>query len=365
MTASPLLDAFSARGLIPDASQQHAIGALEHFRTRIAGADAKTAAWRVRLPSWLQPQPPPQNTQGVYLWGGVGRGKTLLFDAFCLSLNVPSRRVHFHRLMRDVHTQLADLRLANVQDPLTKVAQHIARSTKVLVIDELFVSDITDAMIMAGLLAALIQQHVALGFTSNVHPQDLYRDGLQRTRFLPAIDLLTRETCIVNVDAGIDYRLRELEREPLYFVTTEPDQTPFLQRFNALSGASRPGDSNVYIDSRLIATKGHGEYAIWFSFTDLCDGPRSIRDYIEVSQRYNTVAVSQIPIFDGSNDDAARRFIALIDEFYERHVKLLLSAAALPQSLYQGTRLKEQFRRTESRLIEMQSTQYLKQPHKP
>jgi cell division protein ZapE len=365
MKASSLLVAFAARGHTPDASQQHAIEALEQFRTRIALAHPQQPAWRARLPSWLSQKSAPQNTKGVYLWGGVGRGKTLLFDAFCHSLTVPAQRVHFHRLMRDVHTQLGELRLTNAQDPLTKVAQHIARSAKVLVIDELFVSDIADAMIMGGLLTALIQQHVALGFTSNVPPKDLYRDGLQRARFLPAIELLTNETWVVNVDAGVDYRLRELEQEPLYFVTIEPNEPLFLKRFEALSGTSHAHDSHVCIDSRLVPTKGQGDRAVWFSFTDLCDGPRSTRDYIELSQRFDTVALSNIPVFDGTNDDAARRFIALIDEFYERHVKLLLSAAALPHALYQGTRLKDQFQRTESRLVEMQSTQYLMQPHQP
>lgn len=321
----------------------------------------------------------PSSIRGLYFWGGVGRGKTYLMDVFYDSLPFENKsRMHFHRFMRMVHQQLHELQ--GQKDPLKKIAEQFAARARILCFDEFFVSDITDAMILATLLEELFLRGVVLVATSNVEPQNLYENGLQRRKFLPAIALIEKHTLILNVDGGTDYRLRVLESAEIYhspldedadlgllkcFVAIAPDEhTDGITGLNAPKYAeSEPGQ--LEIEGRMLKVRRWGDGVAWFHFEALCDGPRSQNDYIELARIFQTVLISDVPQFDSKLEDQARRFISLVDEFYDRNVKLILSAAEPINSLYQGDRLEFEFRRTQSRLQEMQSHEYLAREHKP
>jgi len=301
--------------------------------------------------------------RGLYIWGGVGRGKTFLMDLFFDGLESDAkRRVHFHRMMSEVHRRLKDLR--DIADPVDVVAADIARDTRVLCFDEFFVSDIGDAMILARLLEGLFRRGVTLVATSNSPPEDLYRNGLQRQRFLPAIDLLKEYTEVLHVDSGTDYRLRLLQKAGTCLVPDDAAARERLAYFFDESASSRiETDCDLEINGRPIRARCVAKGIAWFRFADLCDGPRSQEDYIEIARWYPAVIVSGVPRFDARSDDRARRFIALVDEFYDRRVKLIISADVGVTELYTGRRLSFEFERTTSRLIEMQSTAYLALPH--
>ncbi len=300
--------------------------------------------------------------RGLYLWGGVGRGKTFLMDLFHAHLAVPARRQHFHRFMKDVHGRLRQLR--EIESPLEHVAAEIGRDARVLCLDELYVSDIADAMLLSGLFAGLVERGVTLVFTSNAPPSELYRDGLQRSRFLPAIALIERCTETVNVDAGLDYRLRQLEKAPLYLDAADPFVDDSLAlRFEEIAASRGESGGSLEVEGRTITVRSALADVIWFDFEALCAGPRGTADYVEIARDFHTVLVSGVPVFDDGMDDPARRFIALVDEFYDRSVKLVVSAAAPPERLYRGERLAFEFERTRSRLAEMQTHEYLARPH--
>ncbi len=301
--------------------------------------------------------------RGLYIWGGVGRGKTFLMDLFYESLTLTAkRRIHFHRMMRSVHDQLAGYR--DVEDPLDMVATDIAQTTRVLCFDEFFVSDIGDAMILGRLLEGLFERGVTLVATSNVAPDDLYRDGLQRQRFLPAIEALKKHTRVVHIADGVDYRLRLLQEAGTYLTPDDDVARRKLQHFFDESASSQiQSDAMLDINGREIRARHAAKGIAWFEFDDLCDGPRSQNDYIEIARWYPSVIVSGVPVLSASSDDQARRFIALVDEFYDRRVKLIVSAAAIAKDLYCGERLTFEFERTISRLGEMQSTDYLASAH--
>ncbi len=303
--------------------------------------------------------------KGLYFWGGVGRGKTYLMDTFFESLPFERKmRAHFHRFMRRVHGDLKEL--SGEKNPLTVIADKIAREARVICFDEFFVSDITDAMILAGLFEQLFARNVVLVATSNIVPEELYRDGLQRARFLPAIDLIKKHTKVVNVDGGVDYRLRTLEQAELYHSPLDAEADAILRdSFDKLSPEPGQADVELDIEGRKIQTRHVADDVVWFDFPALCDGPRSQNDYIELSRIYHAVLISNIPQMGVANDDQARRFINLVDEFYDRHVKLVVSAAVPLESLYSGGRLEFEFQRTVSRLLEMQSHDYLAREHRP
>ncbi len=289
----------------------------------------------------------------------------MLMDWFYESLRGTQReRVHFYRFMRQVHAQL---RAAGRRaQPLETVAERLARTTRVLCLDEFFVADIADAMILAALFESLFRRGVTLVATSNTAPQDLYKDGLQRERFLPAIELLQKHMDVLHLDGGIDYRLRQLEQAPTYLDSTLPGTPAQLrQRFAALAGDSATGPTTLSIDDRGIAALATGAGMAWFEFRELCDGPRSQNDYIELAHSYHTIFIADIPEFTAADEDAARRFIAAVDEFYDRGVKLVVSAAAQPSALYRGERLQLEFQRAASRLVEMQTQHYLAGQHRP
>ncbi|MFT4853025.1 MAG: cell division protein ZapE [Bacteroidia bacterium] len=301
----------------------------------------------------------------MYFWGGVGRGKTYLMDLFFDALPFANKqRMHFHRFMRHVHQQLQALQ--GEPNPLLGIADDFAAQYRVLCFDEFFVSDITDAMILAGLLDALLARGVVLVATSNVAPVNLYRDGLQRSKFLPAIALLVAKTTILNVDGGVDYRLRVLQDAEIFHSPLDAAADASLARsFKSLSpNAGRP-DVSLEIEGRNIPSRRCGDGVVWFEFSALCEGPRSQNDYIELAMQFQTVLVSNVPQFTPQHEDAARRFISLVDEFYDHNVKLIMSAAVPILALYKGERLVFEFQRTESRLQEMQSQEYLAREHQP
>lgn len=304
--------------------------------------------------------------RGLYLWGGVGRGKTYLMDVFFESLPFEEKmRSHFHRFMRRIHHELKDL--AGESNPLELVAERLSREARVLCFDEFFVSDITDAMILGNLLDGLFRRGVCLVTTSNIVPDQLYRDGLQRERFLPAIALLNQHTEVVHVDSPVDYRLRALERAELYHCPLgEAADLSLEQSFESLvlDAEAVQVDADLEVEGRLMRAHRVADDVVWFDFPAVCDGPRSQNDYIELARVYHAVLISNVPAFTANQDDQARRFINLVDEFYDRNVKLILSAARPLESLYQGGRLAFEFERTVSRLLEMQSHEYLARPHR-
>jgi len=347
-------------GYAPDPAQLAAVDRLEAVRQELARRARRGLIGRLR--SRLRSNQEP--VRGVYLWGGVGRGKTFLMDLFCRSLPVPALRTHFHRFMQDVHHRLRELK--DRPNPLDEAAAAIAARQRVICFDELYVSDIADAMILAGLFEGLLRRQATLVFTSNVPPAGLYQDGLQRQRFLPAIELLERHVDVVPVDGSTDYRLRQLERAPLYISTRTANSEGLLaQRFEAISGDAGQAGGSLEVEGRQIPIRRRTSDVVWFDFQALCGGPRSQTDYIEIARTFHTVVISRVPRFDATLENEARRFISLVDEFYDRGVKLVLSADKPPNDLYHGERLAFEFERTESRLTEMQTHAYLERPHRP
>ena len=310
---------------------------------------------------------PREPVRGLYFWGGVGRGKTWLMDTFYNCLPFPDKlRMHFHHFMRRVHSELKTLE--GQKNPLSIVAERLSKEARIICFDEFFVSDITDAMILAGLMDQLFQRGVTLVATSNVDPDLLYKDGLQRARFLPAIDLIKKHTLVVNVDGGTDYRLRLLEKaETYYWPLNDTNHEKLEQIFLDLAPDPDHIESyqSIEISGRPINSVKLCKDVAWFTFTDLCDGPRSQNDYIELARLYHSVILQAVPQFDANRNDQARRFINLIDEFYDRGVKLILSSEVHLEALYATGTLSFEFKRTLSRLQEMQSTEYLARPHKP
>jgi cell division protein ZapE len=295
-------------------------------------------------------------------------------DLFYQSLPFPERRRrHFHRFMYELHSELRTLQ--NQEAPLEILAQRIAEDCRVLCFDEFFVSDIADAMILGGLLEGLFSHGVTLVATSNTRPKDLYREGLQRARFLPAIALIEKNTEVLAMRGRVDYRLRRLTQAGTYVKSGAADSRQWLERlFAELADADEVADGaanetasggTIEIEGRSIPVIRQNQSIVWFSFTALCTGPRSQNDYIEIARNYQSVIVSDVPVLDSDHENEARRFIALVDELYDHHVNLIISAEAAPDELYRGERLTKQFERTVSRLTEMQSEEYLASEHIP
>ncbi len=353
----------AAQRLQFDAAQESAARRLDALCEAIE-AQSATVLQRLRAAvPWLPLEP--AAVRGLYLWGGVGRGKTLLMDLFVASLAPKlAERAHFYHFMRGVHAELAGIK--QHAQPLEVVAQRMAVRARVICLDEFFVSDIADAMLLAGLFDGLFRRGVTLVATSNTEPRDLYQDGLQRQRFVPAIELLQAHVDVIHLDGGIDYRLRQLERAPTYLDSGQPGTAAALeQRFADFTAGILSGPVDLEVDGRLLHARNTGPGTVWFAFGELCEGPRSQNDYIDLARSYHTLFISDIPVFAPSDDDAARRFVMLIDELYDRGVKIVVSAAAAPPALYRGERLRLEFERTASRLIEMQTQRYLAGRHRP
>ncbi len=349
------------RGFAADRAQLAALESLERLRAALAAEASAPLGKRLLRGLTLSGNGAPK---GVYLWGGVGRGKTWLMDLFYASLTLSAkRRTHFYRFMHEVHAELK--RLKGMQSPLDGVADKVAKKARVVCFDELFVSDIADAMILAGLLDALLGRGVALVFTSNVKPKDLYKNGLQRERFVPTIGLIEKHCEVVNVDGGVDYRLRQLIAAPIYLPSADPaTQRKLEELFDDLSDEDVESGHDISVNSRKIKVVRESENVIWFEFSALCEGPRSAADYIAIASEYQSVIIANVPKFGVDADNAARRFISVVDEFYDRGVNVIISAAAPAAELYAGEKLKFEFQRTTSRLIEMQSEEYLASAHR-
>jgi len=360
-TVRELYDRESARlGHTADAAQLKAIDKLDELRLRLV----KPRPPKGLLDGLLGRKPPRKLERGLYFWGGVGRGKTYLMDLFFQSLPFKSKqRSHFHHFMQTVHEQLK--KHADQADPLNTIADKLAAKTRVICFDEFFVSDIADAMLLGTLLTALFARGVTLVATSNIPPDKLYKDGLQRARFLPAIKQLKEHTEVLNVDGGTDYRLRLLERAISWFdAKASATRDEFNRLFDASAGEL--GESNVsfILNHRKVHAERRANGVIWFTFKQLCDGPRGQADYIELARCYHTVLLTDVPLLDAVKEDQSRRFISLVDEFYDRNVKLIASGYELLEQTYQGAAFKFEFERTKSRLIEMQSKEYLAREHK-
>jgi cell division protein ZapE len=300
---------------------------------------------------------------GLYLWGGVGRGKSFLMDSFFNCAPVArKRRIHFHRFMQEIHKALN--RHQGEADPMRIIARELARETRLLCLDEFHVTDITDAMLLGRLLRGLLDLGVVLVTTSNEVPDNLYRGGLQRERFLPAIALLKERLEVVELAGDTDYRLRALTQAATYYVPVDDASAQaLLERFGALTQGAACTAGTLEVEGRALAVRAQTDGVVWFDFEALCGGPRSSLDYIEIGRCFHTVLLSGVPVMGEDDNDAARRFVNLLDELYDRRVKLLLSANAEPAGLYRGTRLAASFKRTVSRLSEMATHEYLASPH--
>jgi len=354
-----------AHGFALDVAQEHALARLERVHRELAQAERlENAVVRLLARRRL--------VRGVYLWGGVGRGKSFLMDGFFHCTSIPrKRRVHFHRFMQSIHLGLRERQ--GTAEPLAAIARDTARDVRLLCLDEFHITDITDAMLMRRLLEGLFTQGVTLVTTSNFAPNELYRHGLQRNQFLPAIDLIEQNLEWVEIDAGTDYRLRELERAGVYHAGADADARLALA-FDTMVGHEPGAGGELEIESRMIRVRREAGGVAWFEFRELCEGPRGKADYIELARRYHTVLLSGVPRFTAGDADRLRRFVWLIDEFYDRRVKLIFAAAAPAAELVEAAVSRDRFQeglnaalkeRLVSRLTEMQTRHYLTQPHLP
>ncbi len=310
--------------------------------------------WKGRMPK----------PKGIYLWGEVGRGKSHLMDNLYHALPIAKQRFHYHRLMQQVHHRLQSLK--GHKNPLQRVAQELSRECQILCLDEFMVTDITDAMLLGGLLRHLFEQGVIVLATSNLPPEQLYQNGLQRERFLPAIQLLQEHCQVLELCAQTDYRLRQLASEHCFVIPNTVEANDSLRaRFVHLAPEPVQEEAPLLLQQRVVTSIGVAGDVVMFDFKTLCQSARSTLDYIELSQLFHTLVLLDVPQMNESQNDAARRFIALIDELYERKVKLLMSAEAKPALLYSGRQLAFAFERCVSRLEEMQSEYYLSLPHLP
>lgn len=345
------------QGFAADAAQAGAVSALQALYEELVSKPPKRGLTTGRL------RYPP--VKGLYFWGGVGRGKTYLMDVFYEALPFTrKRRTHFHRFMLDVHERRH--RYPDLRDPLSKVAEEIAAETRVLCFDEFFVSDIADAMILGRLMEALFAKGITLVTTSNIVPDGLYKDGLQRANFLPAIAVLKANVQVMNVDGGIDYRLRHLTDAELYLAPCDVAcEAKLLDYFRRFAGCEGTAAVTMTLHGRELIAHRHAEGVVWFEFGELCEGPRGAADYIELARTHHTLMLSHVPVLTVNDENEARRFITLIDELYDRNVKLIIAADAPVEALYRGDRLIFEFERTKSRLIEMRTLEYLRHPHRP
>jgi cell division protein ZapE len=340
------------QAILPELDRMHAALTAPHDNGGLFG----------RLKSLLGNEEPTA-VPGLYLWGSVGRGKTFLMDLFVSSLpaGIALRR-HFHRFMGEVHEGLRAQ--GERQNPLSEVAAGLARRCRVLCLDEFLVNDIGDAMILSGLLESLFERGVSVFTTSNTAPSNLYKDGLQRARFLPAIALIEKHCHVLEMVSPRDWRLRALTQAQVYLTPPGAEAQHALERiFASQASGNVEQDGTLSINGRDIAFRKRAENILWFEFEALCEGPRAVADYIELAKAGPTIIISNVPQFTIYSEDAAKRFVQLVDEFYDRRVKLILSAAAPITELYDGQRLRAEFGRTESRLIEMRTQEYLAQEH--
>lgn len=349
--------ALSSGQFLPDEAQAQAVHELDRvWQELIHRYKASKKAFR-RFRRQTSPK-------GVYMWGGVGRGKTWLMDQFYDS--IPFRRktrMHFHHFMQFVHKELN--KLSGQRNPLDLVADQIYKDAVVICFDEFFVSNVTDAMILSDLFQKLFSRGITLIATSNIAPDGLYKNGIHRDRFLPTIEMVKKNCVVLNVDAGVDYRLRVLKQAQLFkSPLNEANSAWMAERFKALVSSQVVSKDPIMINNRVVQTLGHTEDVLWCDFSELCMKPRSPSDFIEIANIYNTVLVSNVPHLNDFLSEGTRRFIYLVDEFYDRGVKLLLTSADTIIEIYEGEKLAFEIERTRSRLLEMQSDDYLQSEHR-
>ena len=347
----------AARGYHEDPAQRAAVERLQRMHDEWVAFKARRSS---RLRKLLSRPPVPR---GVWMWGGVGRGKSFLMDVFYESAPLVRKvRLHFHEFMRGVHRELRELR--QTADPLDEVARRIARRYRLICFDEFHVSDIADAMILERLLHGLFDNGVALVVTSNYRPDDLYPDGLHRESVLPAIELLKAHLDVVSVDAGVDYRRRTMSQVAAYLVPADADaEAALADAFERLAGIGDE-DPKLTIEHREVVARRRAGGVVWFDFATLCGGPRSQLDYLEIATRFHTVILSAVPRMSAAMSSEARRFTWLVDVLYDQKVKLLISAEVPPDQLYTTGAMAGEFHRTVSRLVEMQSREYLEAPRR-
>jgi cell division protein ZapE len=342
------------RGFIADSSQWRAVERLQQLFEDWSAYKARRSSALKRL--IVKPALP----RGVYLWGAVGRGKSFLMDSFylCLPL-VRKRRVHFHHFMREIHREMNLLK--GVEDPLAEMAARTARRYRLVCFDEFHVSDIGDAMILGRFLQQVMERGVVLCMTSNYHPDTLYPNGLQRERFLPAIELIKERLDLIRVDSGIDYRRLKMERLKVYHIGSDAEFPAIFDELRDVEPERHPLD----VEGRTISYRKRAGGLVWFDFQALCVGPRSYADYVDLAQRFHTVMLSGVPRMSPKYADAARRFTWLVDVFYDARVNLVVAAEAQPEELFVAGDNSAEFQRTVSRLHEMRSTQYLAAERRP
>ncbi|MFZ6742624.1 cell division protein ZapE [Undibacterium sp. JH2W] len=345
-------DALSQRGFQADEAQKRAVDRLQTAYEEWVEYKSKRANKFTRLIT--RPEVP----RGVYMWGGVGRGKSFLMDSFFSVVPVVRKaRLHFHEFMRAVHRQLDELK--GMADPLDEVARRVAKKYRLICFDEFHVSDVADAMLLYNLLNALFENGVSFVMTSNYQPDTLYPDGLHRDRMLPTIALLKEKLDILNVDSGNDYRKRALEQVQAYMTPLNAATDKALRDSFARVAETSDEDPHVDIEGRKLKSLRRAGSVIWFDFSTLCGGPRSQNDYLEIASRFHTVVLSSVPRMSAAMSSEARRFTWLIDVFYDNKVKLIMSAEVPPEELYTNGTLSNEFHRTVSRIIEMQSKEYM------
>lgn len=342
-------------GFFPDPDQETVIKALDVLWHALQRQRHPTILDKIRRNR-------PETVPGLYIWGTVGRGKTWLMDLFYEHLPVERKqRIHFHRFMQRIHGSIRDQ--GQIRDPLPRIAADWSQKCSVLCLDEFFVTDIADAMLLGGLLEALFLNGVTLVTTSNTAPDGLYQDGLQRAKFLPAIELIKQHTRVIELSGKTDFRLRILEQSEIFHhPLDESADRVMTESFNRMA-AECELNHDLDINGRNFHARRRGDGVIWFEFNELCEKPRGTGDFIEIARAFNTVVISNMPQLGEDDANAARRFVNMVDEFYDRNVKLLISADAPIKELYRGRQLEFEFQRTISRLIEMQSLDYLARPH--
>ena len=340
------------RGYASDPAQLRAVAALERCAEEWAQYKEKRSNGLKKLLNH------PEIPRGVYMFGGVGRGKSFLMDCFYNAVLIRRKtRLHFHEFMREVHRELADLQ--GTVNPLDELGARMAKRFKLICFDEFHVADITDAMILHRLLAALFNNGVGFVTTSNFKPDDLYPGGLHRDRILPAIDLLNAKLEVINVDNGTDYRRRTMEQVKLYHSPLGPDADAQMEDAFTRLAETHDEDTVLHIEAREIRARRRAGGVVWFDFKTLCCGPRSQNDYLEIATQFHTVLLSSVPQMAVRNASEARRFTWLVDVLYDRRAKLIMSAEVLPEELYTEGPLAHEFPRTVSRLNEMQSVEFL------
>ena len=355
MTVTDYYDnAVNERGFLTDPAQELAVARLQRFSDEwVAFRQQRSNRLRKLLSR-------PAVPRGVYLWGGVGRGKSFLMDAFYATVPVVRKtRVHFHEFMRGVHRQLEEVK--GQQDPLDEVAKRIAKRYRLICFDEFHVSDIADAMILYRLLLGLFERGTSFVMTSNYEPSTLYPGGLHRDRVLPAIELIKDRMDVLNIDSGVDYRRRSLEQVECYHTPNDDEaQQALKSAFDRLSDGVTL-DPVISIEHRELRSIARSRSVVWFDFDTLCGGPRSQNDYLELANRFHAVILSDVPKMAPRQSSEARRFTWLVDVFYDHKVKLIMSAACEPEALYTEGPMANEFHRTVSRILEMQSQEYLDQ----